>query len=102
MRHLSSLLPLTLSILIFILTLSAAPPTSAGEGGSTSGAAASAATQPTTTEKCEHGVAKALCTRCNPKLAPVFKAKGDWCAEHSRAESQCVICHPELAKEGVK
>lgn len=52
-------------------------------------------------EKCEHGVKKVLCTRCNPKLAPIFKAKGDWCAEHDRAESQCALCNPELAKEGV-
>lgn len=52
--------------------------------------------------KCEHGVQKSLCTRCNPKLAAVFKAKNDWCAEHERPESQCVICHPELAKKGVK
>jgi hypothetical protein len=53
-------------------------------------------------ERCEHGVAKRLCTRCNPKLAAVYKAKGDWCSEHERPESQCVICHPELAKQGVK
>lgn len=53
-------------------------------------------------ERCAHGVAKKLCTRCNPKLAPVFKAKGDWCAEHDRPESQCAPCHPELAKQGVK
>ena len=53
-------------------------------------------------ERCEHGVQKKLCTRCNPKLAAVYKAKGDWCAEHARAESQCVICHPELAEKGVK
>ncbi len=52
--------------------------------------------------KCEHGVKKAICTRCNPKLAAVFKAKGDWCAEHDRPESQCSLCHPDLAKEGVK
>lgn len=52
--------------------------------------------------KCEHGVKKAVCTRCNPKLAPVFKAKGDWCQEHDRPESQCVLCHPDLASEGVK
>jgi hypothetical protein len=52
--------------------------------------------------KCEHGVKKTLCTRCNPRLAPVFKAKGDWCAEHQRPESQCVPCHPELAKRGIK
>jgi hypothetical protein len=53
-------------------------------------------------EKCEHGVDKTLCTRCDPRLEPVFKAKGDWCAEHTRPESQCAICHPELAALGVK
>jgi hypothetical protein len=52
--------------------------------------------------KCEHGVKKAICTRCNPKLEAVYKAKGDWCPEHARPESQCALCHPELAKEGVK
>lgn len=51
---------------------------------------------------CEHGVKKSICTRCNAKLEPVFKAKGDWCGEHGRPESQCVICNPELAKQGVK
>lgn len=51
---------------------------------------------------CDHGVQKTLCSRCNPKLASVFKAKGDWCAEHERPESQCVVCHPDLAKKGVK
>jgi hypothetical protein len=51
---------------------------------------------------CEHGVQKSLCSRCNPKLAAVYKAKGDWCAEHERPESQCVLCHPELAQKGVK
>ncbi|ADO69005.1 hypothetical protein [Stigmatella aurantiaca] len=53
-------------------------------------------------QKCEHGVQKSLCTRCNPKLAPVYKSKGDWCAEHERPESQCVLCHPDLAQKGVK
>ncbi len=53
-------------------------------------------------EKCEHGVKKTLCTRCNPKLAAVFKARGDWCGEHERPESQCALCHPDLAKKGVK
>jgi hypothetical protein len=52
--------------------------------------------------KCEHGVKKAICTRCNPKLSAVFKAKGDWCKEHDRPESQCALCHPHLAAEGVK
>jgi hypothetical protein len=53
-------------------------------------------------ETCEHGVKKTICTRCNPKLAAVFKAKRDWCAEHDRPESQCAICHPQLKKQGIK
>ena len=53
-------------------------------------------------EKCEHGVKKSVCTRCNPKLEAVFKAKGDWCGEHAVPETQCVKCNPKLAKEGVK
>lgn len=44
---------------------------------------------------CEHGVLQAVCTKCNPKLAPVFQAKGDWCKEHGFPESVCPICHPE-------
>ena len=63
----------------------------------------SSSTETATAEaKCEHGVDKALCTRCDPRLEAVFKAKGDWCAEHSRPESQCALCHPELAAAGVK
>lgn len=38
---------------------------------------------------------QALCTKCNAKLAAVFKAKGDWCAPHELPESICPICHPE-------
>ena len=53
-------------------------------------------------DKCEHGVKKTLCTRCNPKLEAVFKARGDWCPEHTVPESQCVKCNPDLAKHGVK
>lgn len=53
-------------------------------------------------EKCEHGVKKSICTRCNPKLEAVFKAKGDWCGEHGVPESQCAKCNPTLAKEGLK
>ena len=52
--------------------------------------------------KCEHGVDKTLCTRCDPRLEAVFQAKGDWCAEHARPESQCALCHPDLAAQGVK
>jgi hypothetical protein len=55
-----------------------------------------------TAARCQHGVKKSICTRCNPKLEPVFKAKGDWCPEHARPESQCVLCNRSLAKEGVK
>ena len=43
----------------------------------------------------EHGVLQALCTKCNPKLAPVFQAKGDWCAEHGFPMSVCPIHFPE-------
>lgn len=43
----------------------------------------------------EHGVLEAICTRCNPKLIPVFQAKGDWCKEHEFPASVCPICHPE-------
>jgi cobalt-zinc-cadmium efflux system membrane fusion protein len=43
----------------------------------------------------EHGVLEAVCTKCNPALIPVFKAKGDWCEEHQFPESFCPICHPQ-------
>lgn len=43
----------------------------------------------------EHGVLEALCTKCNPALAAVFQAKGDWCEEHGLPESICPKCHPE-------
>ncbi len=57
------------------------------------GGAASASTQ--ADGMCsEHGVPEALCTQCNPGLAQVFKAKGDWCAEHGFPESFCPVCHP--------
>lgn len=76
-------------------------PALAAEGhphGAPANSSADAARQ----EKCEHGVQRSLCARCNPKLVPVYEAKGDWCSEHERPESQCVPCHPELAKKGVK
>jgi cobalt-zinc-cadmium efflux system membrane fusion protein len=43
----------------------------------------------------EHGVLEALCTKCNPALVAVFRARGDYCEEHGFAESICPICHPE-------
>ena len=63
---------------------------------------APSASAATVAGRCEHGLPQALCTKCNPALAAVFKAKGDWCAEHQRPESQCALCNPELAKKGVK
>lgn len=43
----------------------------------------------------EHGVLEALCTKCNPAIAAVFQAKGDWCKEHGFPESVCPKCRPE-------
>ncbi len=43
----------------------------------------------------EHGVLTAVCPKCNPALAAVFQAKGDWCEEHGFPESFCPICHPD-------
>ena len=43
----------------------------------------------------EHGVLEAICTKCNPKLIPIFQSKGDWCAEHGFPMSVCPIHHPE-------
>jgi cobalt-zinc-cadmium efflux system membrane fusion protein len=42
-----------------------------------------------------HRVLEAVCTKCNPKLIPVFQAKGDWCTSHGFPESFCPVCHPE-------
>lgn len=43
----------------------------------------------------EHGVLEAICTKCNPKLIPIFRAKGDYCEEHGFPLSVCPIHHPE-------
>ncbi len=47
-----------------------------------------------TTGRCDHGLYSTLCTKCNPAIAAVFQAKGDWCAEHGFPESFCPICNP--------
>jgi cobalt-zinc-cadmium efflux system membrane fusion protein len=44
---------------------------------------------------CEHGIQEAICTKCNPGLIAVFRAKGNFCEEHGFPESACPICHPE-------
>jgi hypothetical protein len=83
---------------VFALVLLSAMPLRATEP---EGAEAGKGQATDVVEKCEHGVKKSICTRCNPKLEAVFKAKNDWCAEHTRPESQCAICHPDLAAQGV-
>lgn len=69
---------------------SRAPAASASGASAASGAADGAMCA-------EHGVLEAVCTKCNPKLIPVFQAKGDWCQEHGFAMSFCPIHHPERA-----
>ena len=44
----------------------------------------------------EHGIQEAICTKCNPGLIPVFRAKKNFCEEHGFPESACPICHPEM------
>jgi cobalt-zinc-cadmium efflux system membrane fusion protein len=80
---------------LFLLLASAACSPNArqaptGEGQSV----ATAAVSPEAMCK-EHGVLEAICTKCNPKLIPVFQSKGDWCSEHGFPESVCPLCHPE-------
>ncbi len=53
-------------------------------------------------ERCEHGVNPSICTKCNPKLIPVFQAKGDWCNEHGFPESVCPICNPDRKGQPTK
>lgn len=43
----------------------------------------------------EHGIQEAICTKCNPALIPVFRAKGNFCEEHGFPKSACPICYPE-------
>ena len=89
-------------IVICLACLASLAPPALAEGPS-QGAPSTASPLPAAKqEKCEHGVQKSICARCNPKLAAVYKAKGDWCSDHERPESQCVLCHPELAKKGIK
>ncbi len=80
-----------------LLLLAAACAKNAGE----SGEAATKAEMPAGTatlaaDMCaEHGVLEAVCTKCHPKLIPIFQAKGDWCPEHGFPMSICPVHHPE-------
>lgn len=86
------------SLIVAIVVTVTSPLASPSRAGEPAGAAGTVGT----VERCEHGVKKTICTRCNPKLIPVFKSKGDWCDEHGVPESQCAKCNSKLAKEGVK
>lgn len=59
-------------------------------------AAAPASGTAVATDLCsEHGVLRVVCTKCNPKLAVIFRAKGDFCEEHGLPLSLCPVHHPE-------
>lgn len=93
MRRLRHIFPLLL------VALASCRDGAAGAGGTSQPggkARAAAAATPAEDAICkEHGVLEAICTKCNPKLAVVFQAKGDWCSAHGLPESVCPICHPE-------
>lgn len=89
-RPLSALLLLALALALI------APGCGGGDRADKPAKAASAPTASVAGDMCEeHGVLEAICTKCHPKLIPVFQAKGDWCEEHGFPESVCPICHPE-------
>lgn len=79
--------------LLFVLGCGAGQATTAVSSGQTPAGQGEAAHAEGVCKK--HGVLEALCTKCNPKLAAVFQAKGDWCKEHGFPESVCPKCHPE-------
>ena len=89
---------LLLGLLLALLTgCEAKPATDAPLGGAALASAPQSAgsiASPQGNALCEHGVAAAVCPKCNPALAAVFKAKGDWCDSHGFPESFCPICHP--------
>lgn len=47
-------------------------------------------------DRCEHGMPPQMCPKCNPALAAVYQAKGDWCPEHGFPESLCPVCNPDV------
>jgi cobalt-zinc-cadmium efflux system membrane fusion protein len=73
--------------------------TGVGCGGSSSTTTTTSIAKATPSDPnalCEHHVPAALCTKCHPELAAVFKSQGDWCQEHGVPESQCLQCNPKL------
>lgn len=72
---------------------------SSGEGSRSSTAAAPAASvKPGSHEDwcAEHNVPESLCTQCDSKLIPAFKASGDWCDVHKLPKSHDRECNPSL------
>lgn len=82
---------------LFVVAISlAATGCDGGTTGPKAGASPQTVAAPGDGAMCkEHGVLEAVCTKCNPALVAVFKAKGDWCEEHGFPQSFCPICHPE-------
>lgn len=93
---------LSLVLVSFIAVVSACNKESAPADKAAHGATPTATATVSADAKCEHGVQKDICARCNPGLKAAFVAKNDWCAEHERPESQCAICHANLAAAGIK
>jgi len=92
MKHFQVIDMRTLSVILIFAALAAA----CGGKKESAPQEASASNEAAGDGMCaEHGVLEAICTKCNPKLIPVFKAKGDWCEEHGFPMSVCPIHHPE-------
>lgn len=93
-----------LVVVLLLSLLVVACRSSGGDGQDTrkkAQAVASATDEPT--KKCrEHGVPRSLCTKCNPAIIPVFKARGDWCSKHGFPKSYCPTCDPNAKFPVVK
>ncbi len=87
-----TILPGMLSLLTLLLVTSCESDVSEA---STSGKQRLPSAATTEAGLCQHGVLDAICPKCHPAVAAVFKAKGDWCEEHGFPESVCPTCHPE-------
>ncbi len=86
------------TIISLLLVVAALPACKDGaqnrEGTTRPASSASSQTGAQAAGRCAHGLPPALCTKCNPALAAVFQAEGDWCTEHGFPESFCPICRP--------
>ena len=88
-RLLGLLIVLVLSLVAACEQRSEAPRSAASEP-------APPAVSPPALDRCEHGMPPQICSKCNPALAAVYQAKGDWCPEHGFPESLCPICNPDV------